>query len=349
MGKNHSLPANKSGRFTIADVAREAGVSKTSVSRYLGGERPLLTDRLRERIEAAIARLGYRPSQMARGLKRGQTRLIGMIVADILNPYSVAVLNGVEAACQKHGYTLMLCNTANSEEREAQSIEALLSYSAEGLIIHTQGRDVQQVRELAKDGLPLVLIDRKLDDFECDLVGLDNQQAAREATLHLIAQGFEVIAFITESLRGVSARQERQSGFRLSLMENPDYHGQVVELSLKDSTALDQAIQDFLAAEPGRRKALFAVNGVMTLQIALALHRLGLKSPDDVGLLGFDELEWSALVGPGITTIAQPTYDIGFAAFECLLKRIGDDRSAPRQILLRGRLITRGSTQACAK
>jgi LacI family kdg operon repressor len=125
-------------RVTIAQVAREAGVSKTSVSRYLGGEFDALSARLRDQIGKTIARLGYQPSQMARGLKGGRTRLIGMLVADILNPYSVAVLHGAEAACQKHGYTLMLCNTGNDEAREKQSLAALHSYSVEGLLFNTR-------------------------------------------------------------------------------------------------------------------------------------------------------------------------------------------------------------------
>jgi LacI family kdg operon repressor len=178
------------GHVTIADVARDAGVSKTSVSRYLGGEIALLAEGTRTQIESSIARLGYQPNQMARGLKRGRTRLIGMVVADVLNPYSVAVLNGAEAACQEHGYTLMLCNTANDEQRERQSLAALRSYSVEGLLVHTQGRSLRELQQLAAGPIPVVLIDRKLAGLQVDLVGLDNHHAARMATRHLMDQGF---------------------------------------------------------------------------------------------------------------------------------------------------------------
>lgn len=332
------------GRATIADVAREAEVSKTTVSRYLSGEFAVLSEPVQARIEAAIARLGYQPSQMARGLKRGHTRLIGVVVADVLNPYSVAVLDGAEAACQQHGYTLALCNTGDDEARERQSLATLRSYSVEGLIVHTQGRNVQPIQQMAAAGLPVVLVDRKLAGFDGDLVGLDNHEAARQATLHLIERGFTDLAFVTAPMHGLSSRQERETSFRQVLMRHPGCQGRTLELDIHEPGLMDDALRGFLASSRGRRGAAVAATGVVTLEVVRALRRLGLKTPDDLGLLGFDELDWSALVGPGITTLAQPTYEIGFRAFECLLERLRGDLSPPRQILLPGRLIPRGST-----
>jgi LacI family transcriptional regulator, kdg operon repressor len=332
------------GHVTIADVARDAGISKTTVSRYLGGEIALLAEATRAQIEGSIARLGYQPNQMARALKRGRTRLIGMVVADVLNPYSIAVLNGAEAACQQYGYTLMLCNTANDEQRERHSLAALRSYSVEGLLVHTQGRSVPELQQLAAGPMPVVLIDRKLAGLQVDLVGLDNHHAARAATLHLMERGFTDIAFVTEPLRGVSSRQEREASFRVTLAENPDCDGSTIEIDARQPALLEQALARFRSARAQERKALLAASGVVTLHVVSALHRLGLELPRDVGLVGFDELDWSPLVGPGITTLAQPTYDIGFRAVETLLGRLGGDRSAPRQILLQGTLCPRGST-----
>jgi LacI family kdg operon repressor len=338
--------ANPARRATIAEVAHDAGVSKTSVSRYLGGEFSALSDDIRGRIEASIARLGYQPSQMARGLKRGQTRLIGMVVADVLNPYSVAVLHGAEAACRKHGYTLVLTNTGNDEALERDRLAALTSYSVEGLIVHTQGRNVKELQHLAAGRLPVVLVDRKLAGFPFDLVGLDNHQAARAATQHLLERGFRDIALVTEPLSGVSSRQEREASFRLAMAENPDSDAHTIEFVQDAPDALAAALTRFIAGPvaAGRRKAVIAANGVVTLHVIRALRGLGLRVPEDVGLLGFDELEWSALVGPGITTIGQPTYDIGFAAFECLWTRLNGDSGPPRQILYPATLTERGST-----
>lgn len=333
---------------TIAQVAREAGVSKTTVSRFLGGELDALSDTIRHRVEATIKRLGYQPNQMARGLKRGRTRLIGMVVADVMNPYSIAVLKGAEAACQRNGYTLMLCNTGNDEEREKRSLAALRSYSVEGIILHMQGRNQQSLRELKLSGLPVVLVDRRLEGFDFDLVGLDNRQAAQLATRHLIERGFTDIALVTAPLAGVSSRQGRAEGFKATLSESPSCHGEVIEVDLDDHAAFDARVERFIARRGTRRTALLAANGVVTLRIVLLLQRLGIGMPEHLGLLGFDELDWSPLVGPGISTIAQQTYEIGYTAMNCLLARLQGEQFTPRDVLLQGQLVVRGSTGMAA-
>lgn len=157
------------GRVTINQVAEAAGVSKASVSRYIGGDRQLLADATARRIERAIDQLDYRPNQMARGLKRGRTRLIGMLVADILNPYSVAVMHGVETACREHGYSLVVCNTDRDDEQERHHLAALQSYNVEGLIVNTLGHHPGELRALHRE-LPMVLVDRQLAELDTDLV-----------------------------------------------------------------------------------------------------------------------------------------------------------------------------------
>ncbi|WP_034298975.1 LacI family DNA-binding transcriptional regulator [Herbaspirillum sp. RV1423] len=338
------------GRVTIAQVAREAGVSKTSISRYLGGELDALSEHLRERIRSTIARLGYQPSQMARGLKGGRTRLIGMLVADILNPYSVAVLHGAEAACQEHGYTLMLCNTGNDEKREKQSLAALHSYSVEGLLFNTQGRNVAPLKELGRTAFPVVLLDRRIEGCDFDLVGLDNVRAARMATEHLLASGYTDIGLVVQPLHGVSSRQGRQAGFLEAISGRPDAHGETVEVHIDQPGHVAAMLQDFFKRRRGQRGdaaklAILAGNGMVSLQIALALRSMKLRFPEDIGLLCFDELSWSPLVGSGISTIEQPTYEIGFSAIERLLARIHGESAPRREILLDGRLIQRGSSQ----
>eukprot|EP01132_Coremiostelium_polycephalum_P017357 gene17358-20795_t len=129
-----TFSAAQRSRVTMLDVAERAGVSKASVSRFIGDDRALLSDAIALRIEQAIDELGYRPNQMARGLKRGRTRLIGMLVADIRNPYSIAVMHGVETACRQHGYSLVVCNTDRDDEQERQHLAALRAYNIEGLI-----------------------------------------------------------------------------------------------------------------------------------------------------------------------------------------------------------------------
>ncbi|SIR65411.1 transcriptional regulator, LacI family [Janthinobacterium sp. TND4EL3] len=341
-GSKKTVTGEPARPVTIAQVAREAGVSKTSVSRFLGGELDALSENIRQQIAGTIARLGYQPNQMARGLKRGRTRLIGMVVADMLNPYTVAVLQGVEAACQQHGYTLILCNTGNDEQRERQSLAALRSYSVEGLIVNTQGRNIES-SDLQQADMPIVLVDRRIDGADFDLVGLDNVQAGRLATAHLIEQGFDAIAFIAPPLTGVSSRLMRAEGFQAVMAEHPGCVGEVLAVDLDDRPSIDAQVRQCLAQWRGRRVALLASNGMVALELALMLQRLELRMPQDVGLLGFDELPWSPLAG--LSTIEQQTYEIGFTAMKCMLSRLQGEQCAPREVLLPGKLIVRNSTQ----
>lgn len=331
-------------RATISDVAKAAKTGKTSVSRYLNGEQHLLSDDLKQRIEQAIQRLNYRPSQMARSLKGGQTRLIGMIIADITNPYSVDVLCGVEEACRVQGFTLLVCNTNNEINQEQHYLELLSSYRVEGLVVNAVGMREEALSKLQQSLLPMVLIDRKIPDFSCDMVGLDNHRAATEATRHLIEQGFEAVMFLSEPLGLVNTRLERLHAFQSTMAECPELIACHAEVVLNKGELLDQPLSQFCHQHRGMRKAVMSANGALTLQVARSLRRLGLNWGSDIGLLGFDELEWAELAGAGITTLKQPTYQIGYAALELLVNRIQGDAQPTVEQKYPGELIVRGST-----
>ncbi|MDB6142423.1 MAG: rbsR 3 [Pseudomonas sp.] len=322
------------------DVADLAGVSKASVSRFIGEDRQLLSDAIALRIEQAIETLGYRPNQMARGLKRGRTRLIGMLVADIRNPYSVAVMHGVETACRRHGYTLVVCNTDLDDEQERLHLAALRSYNIEGLIVNTLGRHLDELR-LLNDELPMVLVDRKVEQLDSDLVGLNNADAVRQALDHLDQRGYRDILLVSEQQDGTSSRLERVSAFKQLIGEREHLRGQVLETS----DQLKAQLQAFLAAPGPGPKALFTSNGVATLICTRLLRELGCPLFDDIGLIALDELDWYPLVGSGITSLAQPTEEIGVTAFECLLHRLQGDQESARLFDFPAQLIVRGSTR----
>lgn len=335
--------ANKA-RATISDVAKAAKTGKTSVSRYLNGEKHLLSDALLARIEQAIAELDYRPSLMARGLKRGRTRLIGLIIADITNPYSVHVLSGIEAACREQGFTPLVCNTNNEVDQELHYLDLLRSYQVEGIVVNAVGMREEGLNRLQQSALPMVLIDRKIPQFACDVVGLDNVQAATTATEHLIQQGFEALLFLSEPLGTVNTRRERLGAFQTTLARYPDISASSREVPLNDGALLDEVLRRFHADNRGRCKAVISANGSLTLQVARSLRRLGLSWGSDIGLLGFDELEWAELAGVGITTLKQPTWQIGYAAVEQVVRRISGSREPVSDRLFSGELIVRGST-----
>lgn len=342
-----SRPPSAASRSTILEVARDAGVSKTSVSRYLGGERHRLSPDMQARIAASVKRLGYRPNQMARGLKGGRSKLIGMLVADIRNPFSVDVLHGVEQACRARGFSLVVCNTDNDPAQERAHLALLAAYRVEGLVINAAGRPSVELKALADQGTPVVLLDRSLGDFEADVVGLDNARAIDTAVDYLLAQGYGELLYVSEPPQAASSRQQRLERFR-QRVEETGLAGNTLcqDMHATARPQLRQALAEFVAAPASVPRAILCANGNVTLAVAHVLRELDVRL-GEVGLLGIDELDWCALAGPGITTLAQPTDAIGRAAVERLMQRLdGAGRQAPpgRTDYI-GRLIPRGSTR----
>ncbi len=335
---------SEAARVTISDVARAAGTGKTSVSRYLNGELNALSAGLQQRIADAITRLNYQPNQMARGLKRGRTRLIGLIIADITNPYSVNVLSGIEAACRASGFTLLMCNTNNEVDLERNYLSLLRSYQVEGIVVHAVGMREEALNQLQQSQLPMVLIDRTIAGFTCDMVGLDNPAATRLATDHLLQRDYRALLFISEPAGTVNTRTERLQAFRTQMAQHPDRVAEQLEIAPDNPAALEQAISEFYQRHRHLRCALLAGNGTVTLQVARALRRLNLVWGEQLGLLGFDELPWAELAGSGITTLQQPTWQIGYAALEQVLRRIDDATLPVSEQHFSAELIVRGST-----
>ncbi len=347
-----SNPAPAEGpRATIDDVARAAGVSKATVSRFFNHREKLLSREIAERVRVAVESLGYAPSPMAQALKRGRSRLIGLVVADITNPYSVAVLRGAEKACQQAGYLVMLFNLGNASERVREGIEALASYQVEGIILNTLSADPSAAQAIARLGKPTVLVDRKYPGMRADFVSLHNTDAIELALAHLQGCGWNELLFVSEPLQGVSSRVERESAFRAGVAaRGRALAGRTIEVAPDDADArLDQALRDLRRrAGVRRRPAVLAGNALVTLRVAAAVRRLGWRFGEEIGLVGFDETDWAPLIGPGLTTIAQPTDDIGRVAASCLLERLQGRDLPPREILLAGRLVERASSAAAS-
>ncbi len=336
----NQFSAAQRSRVTMLDVARRAGVSKASVSRFIGEDRALLSDAIALRIEQAIGELGYRPNQMARGLKRGRTRLIGMLVADIRNPYSIAVMHGVETACRLHGYSLVVCNTDRDDQQEARHLANLRAYNIEGLIVNTLGHHLDLLQQLQQE-MPMVLVDRKLAQLQADLVGLDNPGAVHSAIEHLEQQGYRDLLLVSEPHDGTSSRLERSTSFKAEIVRRPALRGQVLETG----AGFNAGLQTFLDTPGPGPKALFCANGVATLAACDALRQLGKPLFGELGLVALDDLDWYPLVGNGITALAQPTAAMGASAFECLLKRLQGDTGPARVMDFPTQLIIRGSTR----
>ena len=342
-------PYRAPARATIADVAARAGVSKATVSRLLNGRTELLTPDIAERVRAAIAELRYSPSPMAQALKHGRSRLIGLVVADVTNPFSVAVLQGAEKACQAAGYLLVLFNLGNEPGREREVLQAVQAYQLDGLILNRVDTNVQLWQPATAQGKPVVLVDRRQSGLDADFVSVDNAAVMHMALEHLATNGFRELLLVSEPPEGVSSRGERYATFDSARKAQTHWRGDYWE-SLSNEPADIARLADRLAQlvaearQRGEAPAVLASNAIATLRVATAAQHAGLALGRELGFVGIDETDWAALIGPGLTTIAQPTDALGQAAARCLIERLQGLQAPARKLALPGKLIARGSS-----
>ncbi|MCB7153335.1 pectin utilization transcriptional regulator KdgR [Bacillus stercoris] len=332
------------GHMTIKDVAEYAGVSKSTVSRYINGKIDAISPEKVKNIKKAIAELNYRPSKMAQGLKIKKSKLIGFVVADITNPFSVAAFRGVEEVCDQYGYSIMVCNTDNSPEKEREMLLKLEAHSVEGLILNATGENKDLLRAFAEQHIPTILIDRKLPDLKLDTVTTDNRWITKEILQKIYSKGYTDVALFTEPISSISPRAERAAVYQeMAAVRNVNGLVKMYEIDVKDKEQLKAALRSFHKEMPEQKKAILALNGLIMLKIISCMEELGLRIPQDIGIAGFDDTEWYKLIGPGITTIAQPSHDMGRTAMERVLKRIEGDKGAPQTIELEAKVIMRKS------
>ncbi|MEC1291375.1 LacI family DNA-binding transcriptional regulator [Bacillus mojavensis] len=332
------------GHITIKDVAEFAGVSKSTVSRYINGKIDAISPEKVKNIKEAISELNYRPSKMAQGLKIKKSKLIGFVVADITNPFSVAAFRGVEEVCDQYGYSIMVCNTDNSPEKEREMLLKLEAHSVEGLILNATGENKDILYSFAEQQVPTVLIDRKLPDLKLDTVTTDNRRITEEILQQIYSKGYTDVALFTEPIASISPRAERAAVYQeIAAVRNVDGIKRMYEIDVKDKKQLEKALRSFINEMPEQRKAILALNGLIMLKIISCMEEIGLRIPQDTGIAGFDDTEWYKLIGPGITTIAQPSHDMGKTAMERVLKRIEGDKGAPQTIELEAKVIMRKS------
>ncbi|MGY2046873.1 LacI family DNA-binding transcriptional regulator [Methylobacterium sp. JK268] len=321
----------------IRDVARVAGVSIATVSRALGGGP--VSEALRAQVEAAVRATGYRPNLSARRLRSQATRTVGLIVADIRNPFFTAVSRAVEDAAYRAGLRVILCNTDEDPEREAMYLRLMQEERVTGVIFAPTRTTAATLAE-ADPGFPVVLIDRAGPAGRYDGVVLDNAAASAALVDHLVARGYTRIGGLIGSTSSTAA--ERRAGYEAAL----ERHGLVpaVRAVRPNAAAAEAAAADWLA-EAGRPEALVVSNGLLMIGALRAARALSLALPGDLALAGFDNEPWTDLVEPGLTVIEQPVDAIGAQAMTLLFDRLKEPDRPTRTVLLGGRLVVRGSTE----
>lgn len=326
---------------TIYDVARRAGVSPATVSRVVNGHAnvdPTLADRVR----CAMSELDYRPNAVARNLRRSRTTLLAVVISDIGNPFFTALVRGVEDVAQQTGYSVVLCNTDEDPDKEARYLNAVLAEQVAGVIISPSGPDTDLER-LTAARVPVVVIDRQLQGSRIDTVLVDNEHGAQLATEHLVESGYRRIACITGRW-GVYTACSRLNGYRRALAAaGQPYQEELVRHADFRADGGYQAMADLLRLDP-RPDALFAANNLMTVGAVECLVDQGIDVPSAVGVVGFDDLPWAHLVRPALTTVSQPTYQLGETAARLLTERIADPDRAATTVTLPTKLQVRESS-----
>ena len=327
----------------LHDVARMAGVSAATVSRVVN-QPERVNAGTRSRVEAAILASGYRPSRVARRLRveHGRSSLVGLVIPDLRNPFFADIARGVEDVAERHGYTVFLGNSDEDLEKERRYLEVMRAESVDGVILPPSSITDPAVEELVRSGMPLVCVDRRVAKVKVDTVVVDNVRGAYEAAEHLIGLGHRRIGFI-EGLHAVSTSRERLEGYRQALAA----HGIPMDPELARAGDSRQASGRRRALEllglGERPTALLAGNSLMTLGALEAIHQLGLGIPEDVAIVGYDDIPWALAVRPALTVVRQPGYQLGSEAMELLLQRIREPRRSTTAVMLQPELVVRRS------
>ncbi len=325
---------------TLKDVAIRAGVSSATASRVLTGS-PRVSREVRQRVLQAIEELHYRPDQVARSLRRRRSNLIGLVVSTIENVFFMEVARGAEQAARERGYNLIVCNTDESLEREQSYLTILNEQLVAGIILAPAPGEVsQRAYDLAQD-VPMVMINRHLDNLPYPCITADDEEATFQCVSHLIGEGRRRIAAIV-GLPGISTTEARLKGYRRALAAA----GLPLDprLEVPGQAHLEggyQAASQLMQADDPP-DALFVFNNVMTQGTVMALQDLGLTWPDQVDVAGFGAFATARLYRPPLTLIAQPTFEMGQQAVEMLVDQVEGRRDGqPKKVELRNRVILR--------
>lgn len=327
---------------TISDVAKRAGVSPATVSRVMQGAKNVRPD-TRERVQLAIDELGYVPSVAAQSLRSKRTRSLALVVSDITNPFWTTVARGVEDVAQRHGYSVLLCNTDENLAKQHQYLDFLISQQVDGVIIAPYDSDAHNLEKLRKRNIPTVLVDRRIRGWDLDSVLGDSVSGAMALVRHLIQLGHRRIAMLSGPTM-TSTAKDRIVGYCMALTEaGIPVEPQLIKAGEYRDASGEVLIQELLD-EGSRPTAVFAANNALAMGVISALGKRGARIPQDIALVSFDDLPNTSRLLPFLTVVAQPVYEMGVNAAQLLLSRLDSDVSLrPRHVVLPVRLIVRHS------
>ena len=330
---------------TITDVAKLAGVSKSTVSQYLNKRFDYMSEDTKQRIESAIKELGYQTNFIARSLKQKRTSTIGVIVANILHNFSTQIIRAIEDVCNEHDFHVIVCNADDDPEKEKKYINMLRAKQVDGIIAFPTGGNTDLYEGMIQENYPLIFVDRLIDGLQVDAFLLDNKAASKLAVQHFAQMGHKHIGIITTSLiRNVTPRVERIAGYMETLKEmglpNEKEYAKGFEV-----TEIKRGLEKMLSLDPPPT-AILAGNDLSLMEILNYTKNKGLKIPDDFSLIGIDDVSFANIYYPPLTTIAQPVFEMGTEAANLLIKKIkSKETSIPKIHRFKPELIVRESVK----
>ncbi|WP_027409679.1 LacI family DNA-binding transcriptional regulator [Anoxybacteroides tepidamans] len=319
-------------KVTMADVAKLANVSKSTVSQYLNKRYDYMSEETKKRIARAIEELGYRPNFIARSLKQKSTATIGVIVFNILHMLTTQVLRAIEDVCQERDFHVIVCNTDDNPEKEKKYIEMLRAKQVDGLIVFPTGKNVELYERMTEEQFPLVFVDRMVPDLPVDAVLLDNYQAAKLAVDHLVDSGYERIGIVTPPIVShVIPRIERIEGFKRAMTERGLPVVEEYIIGAEIPRIKEELNRLFSSDHPPQ--ALFAINDLTLTEVLNFVKETNINIPDDLALISIDDVPFANIYTPRLTTIAQPTFEMGRKAAERLFMKIEQKEAGRHQVL----------------
>lgn len=310
--------------ITITDVAKQANVSKSTVSQYLNKRYEYMSEKTRQKIESAIEELNYQPNIVARSLKQKTTFTVGVIVANILHTFSTHVIRAVENFFHEKGFQIIVCNADDEPEKEKKYIEMLRAKQVDGIIIFPTGGNLDLYERMLNDNFPIVFMDRTIKDLNIATVMLDNHLASKLAVDHFADKGYEQIAILTTSvIRNISPRVERIEGYR-NAMEACGLQVKSEYIKTADVDQIAPALKELFQLETPPQ-ALLAGNDIVLIEILKYIKEQGLRIPEDVAVIGIDEVPFANFFTPPITTVSQPAIEMAGKAVDLLLQQMNKD------------------------
>jgi len=326
----------------IKDVAKLAGVAPITVSRVMNNSGSV-NPATRERVQKAIDELHYVPNILAQSLRSKQTHTIALLLSDITNPFWTTIARGVEDAAAEKGFHTILCNTDEDSKKEATYLNLLLQRRVDGIIIAPTTNDKLRLTALKRHQLPCVLIDRRVDGFKSDVVCGDSWGGAELLTEHLINLGHRHIALVNGP-SSISSAVERAEGYRAALCKHhlPIEEELFIQGEFKQASGY-QMVKRLIECEL-QPTAIFAANNLIAVGALQALREMGLRVPDDMALVCFDDIPYASAIEPFLTVVAQPAYEMGKTAAALLMERLAATRNIrTREVVLAPELIVRQS------